>query len=164
MRFKLNAMAAGVIIAATVVFAQAFLHFAPPEAYGVCLVCHGRDLFAQIGRELFSVPIEMSEVAREGPIVTVFGILLGAFLGARAGREFRFQWVESKWFAFLCGAAVSICALIVSGCPMRILVRTAYGELNALFALLALVLGCVVGTILLKKQSRKAAAKGGKDA
>lgn len=155
MRFKINAMAAGMIIAATAVCAQAFMHFAPPEAYGICLVCHGRDLFAQIGRALFSTPIEMSEVAREGPIVTVFGIMLGAFLGARSGKEFRWQWVESKWFAFLCGIAVSLCALIVSGCPMRILIRTAYGELNAFFALIALVLGCIVGTVILKKQSRK---------
>lgn len=155
MRFKINAMAAGMIIAATSVCAQVLFNFAPPEAYGICLVCHGRDLFAQIGRALFSTPIEMSEVAREGPIVTVFGILLGAFLGAKTSGEFRWTWVESKGFAFVCGVVVAICALIVSGCPMRILIRTAYGELNALFALIALVLGCVVGTLLLKRESKR---------
>ncbi len=159
MRFKINAMAAGMIIAATSVCAQVLLNFAPPEAYGICLVCHGRDLFAQIGRAIFSTPIEMSEIAREGPIVTVFGILIGAFIAAKTSGEFRWQWVESKWFAFICGIVVSICALIVSGCPMRILIRTAYGELNALFALIALVLGCIVGTLLLKSRSRKGGLK-----
>ncbi|MDO5111709.1 MAG: YeeE/YedE thiosulfate transporter family protein [Clostridia bacterium] len=154
MRFKISAMAAGMIIAATSVLAQVLFTFAPPEAYGICLVCHGRDLFAQIGRAIFSTPIEMSEIAREGPIVTVFGILIGAFIAAKTSGEFRFQWVESKWFAFIVGAVVAICALIVSGCPMRILIRTAYGELNALFGLIALILGCIVGTLLLKYKGR----------
>lgn len=155
MRFRISAMMAGIIIAATAIIAQVIFAFAPPEAYGICLACHGRDMFAQIGRALFEQPFEMSEIARKGPIVTVVGILLGAFLAARAGKEFRFQWVENKWLSLLTGVVVAILALIISGCPMRLLIRTAYGEINALWGILFVVLGAIVGTLILKHKGRK---------
>lgn len=158
MRFRISAMLAGIIIAATAVTAQAVFSFAPPEAYGICLVCHGRDLFAQIGRALFSQPFEMSEIARQGPVVTVLGVLLGALLGALSGKEFRWQWVESKGFAFAAGLVVGLCALIISGCPMRLMIRTAYGELNALLGALFVLLGAAAGTFLLKKKAKRGGA------
>ena len=88
-------------------------------------------------------------------MLTVIGILAGAFIGAVSGGEFRWQWVEGKFASFLRGIVVAICALIISGCPMRLMIRSAYGDVKALLGVIALMLGCVVGTLILKKRSRR---------
>ena len=99
--------------------------------------------------------MDMSVSARSGPVLTVIGILAGAFIGAVSSGEFRWQWVEDKFASFLRGIVVAICALIISGCPMRLMIRSAYGDVKALLGVIALMLGCVVGTLILKKRSRR---------
>ncbi len=152
-KIRISAAAAGVIIAATAVAAQVMFSFSHPEAYGVCLVCHGRDMLAQLYQSLFGKAMDMSVSARSGPVLTVIGILLGAFIGAVSSGEFRWQWVEGKLTSFLRGAAVALCALIISGCPMRLMIRSAYGDIKALLGVIALMLGCVAGTLILKRRS-----------
>ena len=139
-KIRISAVTAGIIIATVAVAAQVIFGFSHPEAYGVCLVCHGRD---------------MSVSARSGPVLTVIGILAGAFIGAVSSGEFRWQWVEGKFASFLRGIVVAICAIIISGCPMRLMIRSAYGDVKALLGVIALMLGCVVGTLILKKRSRR---------
>ena len=63
--------------------------------------------------------------------------------------------MEGKLASFLRGIVVAMCALIISGCPMRLMIRSAYGDVKALLGVIALMLGCVVGTLILKKRSRR---------
>lgn len=154
-KIRISAVTAGIIIAAAAVAAQVLFGFSHPEAYGVCLVCHGRDMLAQLYQTVFHKAMDMSVSARSGPVLTVIGILGGAFIGAVSSGEFRWQWVEGKLASFLRGIAVAICALIISGCPMRLMIRSAYGDVKALLGVIALMLGCVVGTLILKKRSRR---------
>lgn len=155
MRVRISAMMAGIIIAATAVVAQAVFAFSPPQAYGICLVCHARDLLSQLGRLVFNQPFALSEIARNGPVLTVVGILAGAFIGAITSKEWKPKWVESKTFSFAIGFVVAVLALIISGCPIRLLLRTGYGELNALLGVIFLILGSVAGTYLLKRKRIK---------
>lgn len=153
-KIRISAVTAGVIIAVAAVAAQVIFGFSHPEAYGVCLVCHGRDMLAQLYQTVFHKAADMSVSARSGPVLTVIGILAGAFIGAVSSGEFRWQWVEGKLASFLRGMAVAVCALIISGCPMRLMIRSAYGDVKALLGVIALMLGCAVGTVILKKRSR----------
>lgn len=154
-KIRISAVTAGIIIATVAVAAQVIFGFSHPEAYGVCLVCHGRDMLAQLYQTVFHKAMDMSVYARSGPVLTVIGILAGAFIGAVSSGEFRWQWVEGKFASFLRGIVVAICALIISGCPMRLMIRSAYGDVKALLGIIALMLGCVVGTLILKKRSRR---------
>ena len=43
-KIRISAVTAGIIIATVAVAAQVIFGFSHPEAYGVCLVCHGRDM------------------------------------------------------------------------------------------------------------------------
>ena len=47
-KIRISAVTAGIIIATAAVAAQVIFGFSHPEAYGVCLVCHGRDMLAQL--------------------------------------------------------------------------------------------------------------------
>ena len=63
--------------------------------------------------------------------------------------------MEASSLLFFAAVVVAICALIISGCPMRLMIRSAYGDVKALLGVIALMLGCVVGTLILKKRSRR---------
>ena len=95
-KIRISAVTAGIIIATVAVAAQVIFGFSHPEAYGVCLVCHGRDMLAQLYQTVFHKAMDMSVSARSGPVLTVIGILAGAFIGAVSSGEFRWQWVEGK--------------------------------------------------------------------
>ena len=100
-KIRISAVTAGIIIATVAVAAQVIFGFSHPEAYGVCLVCHGRDMLAQLYQTVFHKAMDMSVSARSGPVLTVIGILAGAFIGAVSSGEFRWQWVEGKFASFL---------------------------------------------------------------
>ena len=89
-KIRISAVTAGIIIATVAVAAQVIFGFSHPEAYGVCLVCHGRDMLAQLYQTVFHKAMDMSVSARSGPVLTVIGILAGAFIGAVGGRQVRF--------------------------------------------------------------------------
>lgn len=88
-KIRISAVIAGIIIATVAVAAQVIFGFSHPEAYGVCLVCHGRDMLAQLYQTVFHKAMDMSVSARSGPVLTVIGILAGAFIGAVSSGEFR---------------------------------------------------------------------------
>ena len=52
-KIRISAVTAGIIIATVAVAAQVIFGFSHPEAYGVCLVCHGRDMLAQLYQTVF---------------------------------------------------------------------------------------------------------------
>jgi len=114
-----------------------------PPNMGICVACFIRDIAGALGLHHASV---VQYIRPE-----VVGFLLGAFITAFAFREFRSRGGASPMIRFVLGAFVMIGALVFLGCPVRMLLRIAGGDLNGITALAGLVGGVLVGIFFLKR-------------
>jgi len=76
----------------------------------------------------------------------IVGLVVGAFLMSVATREFRAKAGSSPSVRFVLGAVVMIGALVFLGCPLRMVLRLAGGDLNALTATIGFAVGIFIGT------------------
>ena len=132
------------------VIAGAFFDVRPPEAYGVCMACHARDLVNWATNALAHSHLEIAPASILFPVLTPIGVLLGALIGAKANGEFRWQNPESSLKAFLYGILVMNFALIAGGCSIRLLLRTATGDVLGLIGFAGMIGGVVLGTFWLR--------------
>jgi YedE family putative selenium metabolism protein len=79
------------------------------------------------------------------------GFVLGAFITAFAFREWHPRGGASPIIRFVLGMLVIIGALVFLGCPIRMLLRLAGGDLNGITALAGMVCGVLVGIFFLRK-------------
>ena len=154
-KIRVSALTFGVIGGFVAVIAQVFFVFRPPNAYGICLVCHARDMtHSLLTQWVNSYTMSISEVAQSGLLLTSVGIVLGAAIAAFISGEWKLRFAENPLVSLSCGFLVMCCGLIISGCPMRILLRAAYGDENMLLAIPFLVLGIYAATMLLKRRAK----------
>lgn len=152
---RITALMTGCVAALLAVVAQAYYTLGPPAAYGICVVCHGRDLVHWLLNNLLHFQLPLSLVAKKVPLLTVVGILMGAGFASWQNSEFKPQWIEDKVTAFFTGMIVMISGLAISACPMRLLLRTAYGDFLALLGVIFLIIGISAGTFYLKGRAQK---------
>ncbi len=134
------------IIAAGIIFgvlAALMTNWGNPANMGICVACFIRDIAGAIG------------IHRAGVVQylrpEIIGFFLGAFITAFSFREWRASGGSSPIIRFVLGAFVMIGALVFLGCPVRMLLRIAGGDLNGIVALAGMVAGIAVGVIFLKK-------------
>ncbi len=108
---RVTAVPMGIVAGVLAVAAGAFFGVRPPEAYGVCMACHGRDLVNWTINLLAHTHLEVAQASLVYPVLTTIGVLLGAVLGARISGEFRWQNPESPLKTFTYGGLVMNCAL-----------------------------------------------------
>ena len=134
-----------VILAGVVIGAAALLLTAlgNPANMGFCIACFERDIAGTVG--LHSA--EKVQYLRP----EIIGIVLGAFVMALAGKEFRAKAGSAPATRFILGAFVMIGALVFLGCPLRMVLRMGGGDLNAFVGLIGFVLGIGVGVAFLKR-------------
>jgi uncharacterized protein len=111
-----------------------------PGNMGACVACFMRDIAGALGLQ--------GKVQYLRP--EIIGFVLGAMITAFAFREFRSRGGSSPIVRFVLGALVSVGALVFLGCPIRMLLRLAGGDLNGLTALAGLIVGVVGGILFLK--------------
>jgi hypothetical protein len=140
----------GIVAGALAVAAGAFFQVGPPEAYGVCMACHGRDLLNWTINRLAHAHLNVSEASLVYPVLTTVGVLLGASFGANTSGEFRLRSPDSSIMMFVYGAIVMNFALLAGGCSIRLLLRTAAGEALGLIGFGGMVAGVVLGTFWLR--------------
>jgi len=148
------------------VIAQAFCRVIPPPAYGICIVCHTRDLVNWILTHLYPIygytktgalAIPLAPVSYKLPLLTVVGVFIGAFIAAKVHKEFK--WKKMRVFfqrpivEIFLGMLVAISALTMGGCPIRTTLKTAYLDITALIALCSIFVGVVIGCEIIKKIS-----------
>ena len=114
-----------------------------PANMGICVACFIRDIAGGLGLHRAGV---VQYLRPEIP-----GFLLGSFITAYGFREFRARGGSSPVVRFLLGAFITIGALVFLGCPVRMMMRLAGGDLNAITALAGMVGGVLVGIFFLKK-------------
>jgi len=143
---RVTATVTGIVGALLAVIAGSLFDVRPPDAYGLCMACHARDLVDWTVNAAAGTRLTVAPASLVFPVLTPIGVLLGALLAARTSGEFRWQHPEHPLKTFLYGVVVMNCALLAGGCSIRLLLRTAAGETLGLIGFGALAAGVIVAT------------------
>lgn len=114
-----------------------------PANMGLCIACFLRDTAGALKLHQAGV---VQYLRPEIP-----GIVLGAFVVSLIRREFRPRGGSAPVTRFIIGMFVMIGALAFLGCPFRMVLRMAAGDLNAWIGFVGFVGGVLLGTVFLKK-------------
>ena len=140
---KISAERRNLILTGAVVGAAAFILvlFGNPGNMGLCIACFLRDIAGSLGLQSTATVQYMRP--------EILGLVLGAFIISVIKGEFNPRSGSSPVIRFLMGAGVSIGALVFLGCPLRMVLRLAAGDLNALMGLIGFVMGVAAGSVCL---------------
>ena len=114
-----------------------------PANMGFCIACFLRDIAGALGLHS-AAPVQYIRPE-------IIGVIFGAFFLSIARKEFYPKGGSAPFTRFVLGFAMLIGALIFLGCPLRMVLRIAGGDLNALVALPGFVLGIFCGIFFLNK-------------
>lgn len=112
-----------------------------PANMGFCIACFLRDIAGGIGLHRAEV---VQYIRPE-----IIGVILGSFLIAVGSKEFQAKGGSSPVLRFVLGFIVMVGALMFLGCPLRMILRIAGGDLNAIIGLAGFVCGILVGVFFL---------------
>jgi hypothetical protein len=146
MRVRVSATTTGIVAALLAVIAGSLFDVRPPDAYGICMACHARDLVDWTVNAAAGTQLTVAPVSLVFPVLTPIGVLLGALLAARTSGEFRWHRPEHPLKTFVYGVVVMNCALLAGGCSIRLLLRTAAGETLGIIGFGALAAGVILAT------------------
>ena len=122
-----------------------------PANMGFCIACFLRDTAGALGLH----KAEVVQYIRP----EIIGLVLGSFCSALAFREFRPRGGSAPVLRFVIGFFMMIGALVFLGCPLRMVLRLAAGDLNALIALIGFICGIFIGVQFLKRGFSLGAAR-----
>ena len=114
-----------------------------PANMGFCIACFLRDIAG--ATKMHSAAV----VQYFRP--EIVGLVLGAFIMSVASKEYRAKAGSSPATRFVLGAFVMIGALAFLGCPLRMVLRMAGGDLNAFVAFFGFAAGIGIGVLCLNK-------------
>lgn len=114
-----------------------------PGNMGICIACFWRDIAGALGLHRAAV---VQYIRPE-----IIGIIFGAFVISYLTGDFKVKGGSSPLIRFVLGFFLMIGALVFLGCPLRMILRLANGDLNALVGLAGYVAGIFVGVQFLKK-------------
>lgn len=146
---------AGLITGALAAIVQLFFNVYPPYAYGLCVACHARDLVNWLVSAGTGLNLSVAGVSVVAPVLTVIGLVLGAFIGSKQNREFRLKKTKNPLTMFILGFLVMISALILGACPLRTILRVAYGDIIAIIGFVGIVVGVLISVQLLKWNTQR---------
>ncbi len=151
----------GAVIGFAAALIQALLFAAGgPQAYGFCVACHSRDLINYVvnsatGSKLSLAPFSANAVAAGTlPVLTIIGVLIGAVAAALLYKEFRVKKGDAKSYLVygIGGILFMSFALIIGAGPYRLALRICYGDLVAVFGLIAIFDGIFIGVMIVLKR------------
>lgn len=117
--------------------------FGNPGNMAFCIACFVRDM---AGASRFHQAAVVQYMRPE-----IIGLVIGAFVISLGTREYRSTGGSSPMIRFLLGIITMIGALVFLGCPLRMVLRMAGGDLNAYVAFVGFALGAATGSYFLKK-------------
>lgn len=134
-----------IIIAGTIIglISVGLVAFGNPVNMGFCIACFLRDT---------SGALRLHQAAAVQYIrPEIIGLVLGASLIALFTKEFRPRGGSSPMTRFILGFLVMIGCLMFLGCPFRMILRIAGGDLNAIIGILGFMVGILPGVFFLNK-------------
>ena len=114
-----------------------------PANMAICVACFIRDTAGALKLHT-AAPVQYFRPE-------VVGFVCGSFLLALLTKEYKSTAGSSPMVRFILGAAMMIGALVFLGCPLRMVLRMAAGDLNAWVALIGFAGGVATGSFFLKK-------------
>ena len=139
-RERIQIVIAGLIIG---VIASLLVFFGNPSNMGFCIACFLRDTAGGLGLHRAAA---VQYIRPE-----IIGLVLGSFGVALVKKEFSAKGGSAPVTRFLLGFFVMVGCLMFLGCPFRMILRLAGGDLNALLGLLGFALGILAGVFFLKR-------------
>ena len=118
-----NPLLVGLAIGILAAFVQVLLISAGgPEAYGFCVACHTRDVVNDGVNVVAGTKLAIAAISQNAilPVMTVIGVLIGAFVSAKYYTEFKTKTgsaVSYIWY-LLGGIFFMIFALFMGGLPL----------------------------------------------
>lgn len=137
---KTQIVAAGLIIG---VIASMLVFFGNPANMGFCIACFLRDTSGALGLHRAAA---VQYIRPE-----IIGLVGGSFIMEAWKKEFAPKGGSSPLTRFVIGFFVMIGCLMFLGCPFRMILRMAGGDLNAIFGLVGFVIGILIGVFFLKR-------------
>ena len=114
-----------------------------PANMGFCVACFLRDIAGAVHLHS-AAPVQYMRPE-------IAGILIGACILSLSKREFSAKGGSSPLTRFVLGFALMIGALIFLGCPLRMALRIAGGDFNAVVGLLGFAAGVFCGVLFLNR-------------
>lgn len=114
-----------------------------PGNMGFCSACFLRDTAGALGLHRAAA---VQYIRPE-----TIGVVLGALIASLATKEFSSRGGSAPVTRFILGACVMIGALIFLGCPLRMALRIAGGDINALIGLVGFVGGIMLGMFFMNR-------------
>jgi len=114
-----------------------------PKNMAFCIACFIRDT---AGAMHFHSAEVVQYVRPE-----IIGIILGAFVISLLTREYRSTAGSSTALRFFLGVIMMVCALVFLGCPLRMVLRMAAGDISSYVGLVGFAAGVATGAFFLKK-------------
>jgi len=152
---RITVTVAGIVAGALAAMSQVVFHVYPPAAYGLCIACHARDLVNWLVNHAIGSNLSVATVSVAAPVLTVVGIILGAITAAFRSHEFKITTMKNPVKSFIYGFLGMTFALVLGACPLRTILRVAYGDAIAVIGFVAIILGVVAGAESLKWGARK---------
>jgi len=117
--------------------------FGNPANMAFCIACFLRDTAGALGLHR-AEPVQYirPEIA---------GIVIGAFVIGLIKKEYAPKGGSSPLTRFVLGACVMVGALLFLGCPLRMVLRIAGGDLNAVIGLAGFIGGILTGIFFLNR-------------
>lgn len=123
--------------------AAILMKFGNPGNMGLCIACFYRDIAGALGLHRAEV---VQYIRPE-----IIGIILGAFAISLVNKDFKPRGGSGTLIRFFLGFFLVIGALVFLGCPLRMILRLANGDLNALVGLMGYIVGIYIGITFLRQ-------------
>ncbi len=114
-----------------------------PKNMGFCIACFIRDTAGALHLH------EAGKLAYVRP--EIVGLILGSFAISTIAREHKAVAGSNTVIRFVLGMLVMTGCLMFMGCPLRMILRLAGGDLNALMGLVGFIPGILTGVVFLNK-------------
>jgi len=131
---------AGVVVGA---LAIALVKLGNPANMGICIACFLRDISGGLGLHRANV---VQYIRPE-----ILGLVIGAFATSLFAKDFRARGGSSTLTRFILAFFAMFGMLVFLGCPLRMILRLAAGDMNALVGLAGLIAGVAIGIAFLNK-------------
>jgi hypothetical protein len=154
-RIRVTGLQAGVVMALLAVAAGVFFEVRPPEAYGICMACHGRDLINWLVNAQLGTNLTVAGAPLVFPLLTTVGVVVGAAIAALISGEFRLRTPDNPVKTFAYGVLIMNAALLAAGCSIRLLLRVAAGEALGLAGFAAMAGGVAAAAFWLRWRARR---------
>ena len=138
---KLLVLATGLVIG---IFAVILVMMGNPGNMGFCIACFIRDTAGALGMHRAAV---VQYIRPE-----IIGLVLGSFIMSLCMKDYKPQGGSAPVTRFILGFFVMVGALMFLGCPLRMVLRLAGGDLNAIAGIVGFIVGVLIGVYFINSR------------